>query len=94
MARDHDRNADKNDRELMEEAVTRARRIETRVTLIANHLGVDAGEQTKPSYDATGNRLLIASRKTSLDDILTATPHGSRGVTIMCRGVPLGTLNT
>jgi hypothetical protein len=38
------------DRKLLEEIADRARRTETRVTKVANHLGIDAGGE-KPTWD-------------------------------------------
>lgn len=70
MARDDS----KTDRELLEELADRARRTETRVTKVANHLGVDAGGD-KPEFNADVGVLQVPSRKTSLDDVLGELKH-------------------
>jgi hypothetical protein len=83
MARSDDSERAKSDRELLEEVVQRARRTETRVTKIANHVGVEAGE-TKPMFNEFGE-LHITHRKTSLDELLAALPAGHKGrVDIYC----------
>lgn len=58
---------------LVREIADRARRTETRVTKVANHLGVDAGGD-KPYI--RGNTLYVPSLKTSLEDIV-ATIKGT-----------------
>jgi hypothetical protein len=67
MARDGPRT----DRELIEETLDRARRTETRVTKIANHLGVEAGGE-KPRFDNQRRTLHVPNRKVSLDDVVDA----------------------
>lgn len=82
MARDEPRT----DRQLIEETLDRSRRTETRVTKIANHLGVEAGGN-KPVFNDTTRTLDIPSRKTSLDDIIAAIgdrPGGS--IAVYCDG--------
>lgn len=72
------------DRELLEELVGRARRTETRVTKLSNHIGVDAGEE-KPVYHREISTLDVTNRKASLDDILAAVPDlGMNGVDVYC----------
>lgn len=53
------------------ESLDRIRRIETRVTRVANHLGVDSGN-AKPEF-RDGN-LHVASKKCSIDELLNAIP--------------------
>jgi hypothetical protein len=79
MARDSEHR--KTDRQLMEETAQRARRIETRVTMIANHLGIDAGAE-RPVL--RGNTLYVNSLKTSLEDIVTAIGSYSGQVSVYC----------
>ena len=82
----------KSDRELIEEMADRARRTETRVTKIANHIGVDAGG-AKPRYEAAGNLIRVTSPKTALDEIIAAVPHGSQvGISLYCGNDFLGTI--
>jgi hypothetical protein len=71
------------DRELLQEIADRARRTETRVTKVANALGIDAGGE-KPKL--RGNALYIPSLKTSLEDIIAALgDHPSYGpVEVYC----------
>jgi hypothetical protein len=71
----------KTDRELLTELADRARRTETRVTKIANHLGVDAGGE-KPRL--RGNVLHVPSLKTSLEDIVAAIGSHSGPVSVHC----------
>src|SRR6184192_2133157 len=52
----------KSDRELLKESVQRARRTETRVTMIVEHLGLNAGGE-KPRFHAAGNLIQVPSRK-------------------------------
>lgn len=82
----------KTDRQLLEELTDRARRTETRVTKIANHMEIDAGGE-KPRYDSVGNLIRVPTRKVSLDDILAAVPHGSQvGISLYCGDDFLGTI--
>ncbi len=60
---------------ILNELVERARRTETRVTKVANHLGVEAGG-TKSRVD--GGRIIVPSRHTTLEDILKAAPSNDR----------------
>lgn len=80
MARS-DSEAAKSDRQLIEETAQRARRIETRVTQIANHIGVDHGG-SKP--ELRGNTLYVPSLKTSLEDIITAIGGHTGPVSVCC----------
>lgn len=75
---------------LLQEAVDRARRIETRITKVANHLGVDAGGKM-PELSADRTRILVPSRKTSIDDILLVAP-GDQSVEVYCGNDYLFTL--
>jgi hypothetical protein len=61
------------DRKLLNEIADRARRTETRVTKIANHMGIDAGGE-KPSFNPVTHTLTVPSRRTSLEDIIAAVP--------------------
>jgi hypothetical protein len=67
------------DRKLLEEIADRARRTETRVTKVANHLGIDAGGD-KPTWDNARGRVNVPTRKVSLDDMLGAVPLAARQV--------------
>lgn len=73
---------DKECKELLQEIADRARRTETRVTKVANHLGVEAGGE-KPVCQ--GGRLYIPSRRVSLEDIIAAIPRNPEGsVSVYC----------
>lgn len=82
----------KSDRELLEELLGRARRTETRVTTVANHLGVDAGGD-KPVLNRTARTLHVPTRKTSLDDILAAIGARDGAVGVYCGEDYLLTVN-
>jgi hypothetical protein len=69
------------DRKLIGEIADRARRIETRVTKVANHLGIDAGGE-KPQL--RGNMLFIPSLKVSLQDIIDVIGNTSEAIAIHC----------
>jgi hypothetical protein len=73
------------DRKLLREVADRCRRTETRVTMVANHIGVEAGG-SKPVFDAQNHRMVVASRKTSIDDVLDAIPRDHRGDVYVCVG--------
>lgn len=77
MARDSE--TTKTDRQLVEEIAQRARRTETRVTKIAEKLGIDAGNE-KPVWDNANGRVNVTSRKVSLDEMLGAVPLAARQV--------------
>lgn len=66
------------DREIAEETLGRLRRVETKTTKVANHLGVDAGGDKPELNDVTGV-LQVPSRKVSLDDVLDAV-RGRDGI--------------
>lgn len=84
---------DLSDRQIAEETLGRLRRIETKTTKVANHLGVDAGGD-KPVFYAVGHILQVPSRKTSLDDIIAAVPEKHRSmVKIMCGDDYLATIS-
>jgi hypothetical protein len=57
------------DRRLIGEIADRARRIETRVTKVANHLGIDAGGEKPYLMDGV---MYVPSMKVSLQDIVEA----------------------
>lgn len=64
----------------------RVRRTETRVTKVANHLGVDAGNE-KPVLKVKLRELHITSRKCTLDELLAAVPAAERsgeGIDVYC----------
>lgn len=74
------------DRALLQEIVDRSRRTETRVTKIANHIGVSAGEE-KPRYEAAKRRVHITSRRSAIDDVMAVVPLEDRcpkGVDVFC----------
>jgi hypothetical protein len=81
MARDSE--TTKSDRQLLEESLQRARRIETRVTMIANHLGVDAGGE-KPTYDPVRRVVQVKTPKVSLEDVLAAIEDDVVMVQVFC----------
>lgn len=69
--------------DLIKQIADRARRTETRVTMIAHHLGVDAGGE-KPTWE-DGN-LFIPSPMCSLKDCIAAVPgHFREGVDVFVR---------
>lgn len=76
---------------LLKEIADRARRTETRITKVANHLGVDAGGD-KPELSVDRQKILVPSRKTSVDDILMVAPAGAT-VDVYCGGDYLMTMN-
>lgn len=80
-ARKADPEYGKSDRELLLEIADRARRTETRVTKVANHLGVDAGGE-KPKL--RGNVLQVPSLRVSLEDIVTAIGDHTGPVSVHC----------
>lgn len=82
MARS-DSEASKSDRELIEETAKRARRIETKVTVIAEELGV-GNLGNKPVYDPVLRTVQIKTPKTSLEDILAAIEDDTVMVQIVC----------
>lgn len=71
------------DDEALREMLDRARRTETKVTKIAEHIGVDSGV-TRPVFKH--GRLYVTSRKTTLDDVIGAIPSNQRDqeVDVMC----------
>jgi hypothetical protein len=78
--------------ELLGEVADRARRTETRVTKIANHLEVDAGGE-KPRFHSAGNFIKVPSRKVSLEDILAAIPRGQEtAISLYCGDDFLGSI--
>jgi hypothetical protein len=77
------------DRKLLNEIADRARRTETRVTKVANHLGIDAGGE-KPSI--CGSELRVPTIKTSLEDIIAAIGNFDGPITIRCGDDYLGTI--
>jgi hypothetical protein len=83
MARDNDRTASKTDRELLEEVAGRCRRLETKTTMVANHLGIDAGE-IKPMLDREKRILWVKTIKTSLEDIINAIGDFEGPVSVYC----------
>ena len=89
MAR-HDSESRKSDRELLEEISARARRTETRVTMLAEAAGLGVGE--KPTYDPVQHRVEISTRKTSIDDILAAIDDDVATVNVFCKGEFVGSV--
>ena len=63
---------DKETRELIDEVAGRSRRLETKVTKIANHLGVEAGG-ARPVWVSPG-RIEIPSRDCSIQQCLAVVP--------------------
>lgn len=74
---------DKSDRALLKESVQRARRTETRVTMIADHLGLDTGGN-KPVYDPVRRVVQVRTPKVSLQDILEAIEDDVAMVQVFC----------
>jgi hypothetical protein len=83
VARDRDLAGEKSDRALIEEIVGRLRRIETKTTIVANHLGLDAGE-TKPVFDREKRILWVKTPKTALEDIVAAIGDYSGPISVNC----------
>lgn len=83
MARDSEET--KSDRELLVESAQRARRMETRVTKLVNHFGLDAGGD-KPTYDKVHRVVQVKTPKTSLSDILDAIEGECVMVQVFCNG--------
>lgn len=65
----------KTDRELIEEMAARARRLETKTTKIANHLGVDVNQE-RPLFDRVTRSLQVPSPKVTLEDVLSSVDFG------------------
>lgn len=82
---------DRQTHDLIQEIADRARRTETRVTKIANHIGVDAGGEM-PVLTADRTRILVPSRKTTIDDVLLVAPAGM-SVDVYCGNDYLFTLS-
>jgi hypothetical protein len=57
-----------------DEVLERVRRIETRLTKLLNHLGINPGAE-KPQWE-DGGVIRLPSRKTPLDTILDTVPPG------------------
>lgn len=72
MARDSA--ALRSDRELIEEMASRVRRTETKVTKVANHLGVDDIDFERPVYNAVENAVFVPSPKCTLEEVLAVIP--------------------
>jgi GTP cyclohydrolase III len=86
MARDRESDDSKTDRQLLLEIAGRARRTETKATLVANHIGVEAGE-TKPLLDPVKMILWVKTPRTSIEDIMAALPEhleDHQGVDVYC----------
>ena len=81
MARDSEET--KSDRELLKESVQRARRTETRVTMIVEHLGLNSGGE-KPVYDPVHRRVQVKTPKVSLEDVLAAIKEDCVMVQVFC----------
>lgn len=75
---------DRETRDLIQEIADRARRTETRVTKIANHVGVDAGGEM-PTLSPDRKRILVPSRRVALEDVLQVAPAGET-VEVYCGG--------
>lgn len=73
------------------EILDRARRTETRVTRIANHLGLESGAE-RARFD--NGQIVVGSRKIALDDLMALVPPEMKGeiVDICCNGEVLATL--
>lgn len=82
---------DSKSRELLQEIADRARRTETRVTKVANHLGVDAGGEM-PILSDDRSRIFVPSRKASIDDIMLVAPAAAT-VDVYCGDDYLFTLS-
>ena len=55
------------------ETLARVRRIETRLTRVANHLNIDVGG-AKPRWDANHKRIVVESSNCSLIDLFKSVP--------------------
>lgn len=60
------------------EVLDRVRRIETRLTKIGDHMGVDTGGG-KPFWNAAQKRVIIPTPNCSMGDILRAVPDELKG---------------
>lgn len=69
MARDNDRNAHKSDRELLEELAGRARRTETKVSVISDHFDIEL-EGTKPIFDLSNKTIWVKTPKVTLEAVM------------------------
>lgn len=65
----------------MTELLDRIRRIETRVTKIGNHIGVDVGGST-PRWVRDDERITIESLNCSLADLMKAVPINYEGAAV------------
>jgi hypothetical protein len=60
-----------------DEVRDRVRRIETRITKVAEHFGIDVGGG-KPAWDDSRGAVTIPTPNCSIGDILKAVPEGRR----------------
>lgn len=61
-----------------QETLDRVRRIETRVTKIGNHLGVDVGGG-KPEWDRVNERVVLPSPNCSISECVKVIPPQFNG---------------
>lgn len=85
MSRDNETSSAtfKSDRQLLEEIAGRARRTETKATIIADHLGLDATGQ-KPVYDKVKRVVWVKTAKISLEEIMEAVENEVVMVQVFC----------
>ncbi len=62
------------DRDLIEETLERARRVETRITKLCQFLGFDTNTK-KPHWSAEQGTVIVPTDACSLRDILAASPE-------------------
>lgn len=68
----------KSDRVLIEEIAARARRTETKVTMMSEHFGLETGAD-KPVFNRETGTLTLTSRRVTLAEIMAAVPSDHRG---------------
>lgn len=76
---------------MLEEIFDRTKRIETRTTKVANHLGIETGA-TRSKYE--NGQLQVTSRKVSLDELMSLIPPNQKHeiVDVVCNGDLLATI--
>lgn len=70
--------AERSAENMLQELVDRARRTETRVTQIANEMGIDPGTKRTAEIDLERKTISITNIKVSLSDILALMPADTR----------------
>lgn len=69
-----------------DETARRTKRIETKVTLLCNHLGIDSGGN-QPTYNAEQRTVYVPTPNATLGDILRSIPSNTApGRIDICKG--------